>query len=351
MKMTIALFLLLSFSVFVVEARAQETRQNDTIKIDTNLVSVPVVVSDRQGRYVPGLKAEDFSLYQDGKKQTISFFGAEEEPLNVALLLDTSYSALDALGAIQDAADDFIRLLQPADRAMVMTFDHTVNVLCPLTSDHKRLQKAVNQVDIGERLGTVMRDAALEVIERSFAKVNGRKAIILLTDGMDHGSSISKDELLDRLEESDVMVYSVLYKTRMGSMARRRGMGRRGGRGGGGRGGVWFPGGGGRDGGGRGGRNPGGPRRGGRNGGGYDREEDAIEYAKQMAEVSGGRYYQKDVTDLNETFALIADELRKHYRLGYYPPDAEGDSITHKISVKVARNDLSVRSRSSYRAK
>jgi len=336
MRMAIALFLLLSFSVFVNETRAQEVKQDNSIKIDTNLVSVPVVVSDRQGRYVPGLKAEDFSLYQDGKKQTISFFGADEEPLNVALLLDTSYSALDALGSIQDAALDFIRLLQPADRAMVVSFDHSVNVLCPLTSDRKRLQRAVDHVDIGERLGTVMRDAVIEVVERYFAKVNGRKAIILLTDGKDHGSSISKDELLDRLEESDVMVYSVLYKTSLDSMARRRGMGRRGGMGGGRPGGVWIPGG--RD-------------RGRRGRGAYDREEDAIEYAKQMSEVSAGRFYQNEVTDLNATFALIADELRKHYRLGYYPPDNEDRSVTHKIRVTVARNDVAVRARSSYRAK
>lgn len=326
MRMTIVLFLLLGFSVFIVEARAQEIKQDETIKIDTNLVSVPVIVSDRQGRYVPGLKVTDFSLYQDGMKQTISFFGAEEEPLNVALLLDSSRSALDALELIQDAALDFIRLLQPADRAMVVSFDHTVNALCPLTSDRKRLEKAVNQVDIGEGLGTVMRDAVIEVVEQYFAKVKGRKAIVLLTDGKDFGSSLSKDELLDRLEESDVMVYSVLYETSFASRGRRRGMGRRGPWGGGRRVGVW-----------------------------RERErranEDALEYVEQMAEVSAGRFYQEDVTDLKTTFALIADELRKHYRLGYYPPDTEDDSTTHKIRVKVARADVVVRSRSSYRAR
>ena len=104
---------------------------------------------------------------------------------------------------------------------------------------------------------------------------------------------------------------------------------------GGGRpGGVWIPGG--RD-------------RGRRGRGAYDREEDAIEYAKQMSEVSAGRFYQNDVTDLNATFALIADELRKHYRLGYYPPDNEDSSVTHKIRVTVARNDVAVRARGSYR--
>jgi Ca-activated chloride channel homolog len=312
-KMTISLFLLLSFLIFAVEARAQETRQDEVIKINTNLVSVPVVVTDRQGRYVSGLNAEDFTIYHDGVKQTISFFGAEEEPLNVAILLDSSRSALDALELIQDAAQDFIRLLQPADRAMVVSFDNAVNVLCPLTSDRKRLQNAVNQVDIGERIGTVMRDAVIEVVEQDFAKVKGRKAIILLTDGKDFGSSLSKDELLDILEESDVMVYSVFYETRVASIGRRRGMWR-------------------------------GDRK-------KRANEDAIEYLELMSEVSAGRFYQNDVADLKSTFNLVADELRKHYRLGYYPPDAEDNSTAHKITVKVARADVAVRSRGNYRAK
>jgi Ca-activated chloride channel homolog len=314
MKMTIPLFLMLCFSGFIVEARAQDSRRDDVIKIDTNLVSVPVVVRDRQGRYVPGLKMEDFTLYQDGVKQTISFFGAEEEPLNVALLLDSSRSALDALEQIQDAAQDFIGLLRPADRAMVVSFDHSARVLCPLTSDRKRLQNAVDQVDIGERVGTVMRDAVIEVVEQYFAPIKGRKAIILLTDGKDFGSSISKDELLDILEESDVMVYSVFYETSVGSFGRRRRIWRRG-------------------------------RRGER------ANEDAIDYLERMSDVSAGRFYQNEVTDLRATFNLIADELRKNYRLGYYPPDAQDDSEAHKITVKVARPDVAVRSRGSYRAK
>jgi len=110
--------------------------------------------------------------------------------------------------------------------------------------------------------------------------------------------------------------------------------------GGGRRGGVWFP----RD-----------RDRDGRGGRVRDRErranEDALDYVEQMAEVSAGRFYQNDVTDLKATFALIADELRKHYRLGYYPPDSEGDYAVHQIKVKVARADVAVRSRGSYRAK
>ncbi len=353
MKITLAVCLLLCSSVCVTEARAQEVQRDEAIRINTTLVSVPVIVSDRQGRYIPGLKAEDFSLYQDGVRQTIGFFGAAEEPLNVALLLDSSRSTRDVLGKIKDAARELIKLLQPADRAMVVSFDYRVNVLSPLTGDRKRLEKAVKQVEIGETVGTLMRDAVLETVERHFGKVNGRKAIIMLTDGKDFGSSPSKAALLEKLEESDVMVYSVFYQTQMGSMARRGPTGQRGGMGGGRIGGIpipGIPGGGGNRGG-----TPG--NGGGRTGGGGmpDRERradaEAILFLNQMAEITAGRFYQKEVTDLKATFAMITDELRKQYRLGYYPPDTGDNTAAHRIRVKVALDDVAVRSRTIYRTK
>lgn len=346
MKVAFSLILLLGLSTFGAEVRAQEVRRDEAIRINTTLVSVPVVASDRQGRYLAGLKAEDFTLYQDGVKQTISYFGTEEEPLNVALLLDTSLSTRDVLGKIKDAAQDFIKLLQPADRAMVMSFDFEVNVLSPMTNDRKRLEKAIKQIEIGKRVGTVMRDAVIEGVERNVSKVKGRKAIILLTDGKDHGSTIPRDALLERLEESDVMVYSVYYQTMLGSFAGRRPMGQRGGIGRGRMGGIRIPGipGGG----------VGGGRAGGRNGGARPElrtraNEDAIEYLEEMSEISAGRFYQREVTDLKATFASIAEELRRQYRLGFYPPDTDSGATVHNIRVKVARDDIAVRSRKTYR--
>jgi VWFA-related protein len=357
MRITPPLILLLGLLTLVPEARAQEVQKDDPIRINTTLVSVPVVASDRQGRYVAGLKQEEFALYQDGILQTISYFGTDEEPLNVALLLDTSRSTKDVLDKIKDAAKDFIKLLQPADQAMVMTFDFEVNVLSPLTSDRKRLEKAIKKVEIGERVGTVMRDAVLEAVEHDMAKVKGRKAIILLTDGKDYGSSVSMDALLDRLEESDVMVYSVYYQTMMGGPPGRGPMGQPGGMGRGRMGGMGIPpggGGGGRGGGGRGG-GPNGRPNGGPGGGpgAPDRQrrqnESAVEYLSEISEISAGRFYQKEVTDLKGTFLSIADELRQQYRLGFYPPDAETGAAVHNIKVKVSRDDVAVRSRRTYR--
>jgi VWFA-related protein len=339
MRLRVILILLLGLFAVVTEARGQEVEPDEAIRIKTTLVSVPVVASDRQGRYVAGLKIEDFALYQDGILQTISYFGAEQEPLNVALLLDTSRSTKDVLGKIKEAAREFIKLLQPEDRAMVVTFDFEVNALSPLTNDRKRLEKAIKNVEIGERVGTVMRDALVDAVVQNLAKANGRKAIILLTDGKDHGSYTTREALLDKLEESDVMVYSVYYATNLAAMLQRRpqrpgvGMGGRG-----------------RDGTGRGG----GPS--GRPGGPISPEgqrranEAAVEYLIQVSGISAGRFYQSEVTDLKMTFEAIADELRKQYRLGFYPPDADGGSAVHHLRVKVARGDVVVRSRKTYRS-
>jgi VWFA-related protein len=323
----------LVFVCLVFSSQVQAQDKDEVIKIDINLVSVPVIVSDRQGRYVSGLKAEDFTVYQDGKKQALSFFGTEEEPLNVAILLDTSKSARDVLKEIKNAAKDFIKLLQPADRAMIIAFDYRVGVLCSLTSDRKELERAIKQVEIGERVGTVMRDAVQEVVTRSFSNVKGRKAIILLTDGKDFGSYPTKAELLDTLEESDVMIYSVFYKTSMNSNRRRFGGLIFGGRGNGG----IFGGGRGRRGG-MGGRNP-------------NADEDAKDYLQRISDATAGRFYEKDVTDLKITFELIADELRKQYRLGFYPDNLDEAMEVHQLKVKVARADVAVRSRNTYRSR
>ncbi len=336
----IFLSILLFFTVLFVAAQ-EEAGSDDVVKVKTNLVNVPVIVSDRDGRYIPGLAAQSFTLYQDGIPQAISFFAAEEEPLNVALLLDTSKSTRGVLGKIKDAAKDFIKLLKPNDRALIMSFDYQVNVNSPLTSDQKALEKAIKSVEIGETVGTVMRDAVQDAVRRQFAGVKGRKAVILLTDGQDHGSYQSKSGLLNMLEEADTMVYTVLYQTKMDGGLRGI-MGRRGGGGG-----VF---------GGRGGRFP----RGGGNGGPdpnvirqrrQEMGEDAAEYLTAMSELTAGRFYRKEVTDLRHTFALIADELRQQYRLGYYPPNSGDDLQVHEIKVRVALPDVAVRSRRTYRPK
>src|SRR5205823_3902152 len=146
-------------------------------------------------------KAADFKLYQDRTEQPIASFDAVEEPLNVALIIDTSHSTLPVLDDIKSAGVKFLKELRPADRAMIVSVDYDVHVLSELTSDRKTLENAVKRTRTGEQVGTVLRDGISEVIERSLKRIDGRKAIIVLTDGKDVGSRIPEQVLLDEAAE------------------------------------------------------------------------------------------------------------------------------------------------------
>lgn len=322
---------LLLFSV----APAQVPEQDDEIRVETALVSVPVVVSDRQGRYIAGLRKEDFSIFVDGRSRETAFFAAEQEPLRVAILLDTSRSTEDILGKIKKAAKEFVKVLAPGDSAMIVTFDYEVRVGCALTSDKKVLEHAIKDIEIGEIPGTVMRDAVLETVGKSLNGASGRKAIILITDGKDFGSYAYENEVLRTLEESDVMIFPVYYET---TLPTRPGFG-------GGRVGR-FPRRMGRD----------WPERDGRPERIRRREtvanERARDYLKKMADLTAGRFFNKEDNDLDEMFLSIADELRWQYRLGFYPEDDQTPSdVPRTIKVRVDRPNVAVRSRTSYRLK
>lgn len=319
----------------------QKTESEATLKIDTALVSVPVIISDRQGRYVSGLKASDFTLYEDRVKRQIDFFADTEEPINVALLLDTSRSTALVLDDIKEAARDFVKQLRPQDRVMIVTFDFDETALCELTSDHRTLERAIGRARIGERVGTKLRDAVYDVMTEELKSVKGRKAIVVLTDGKDHGSEISEGALLEGAAEADTLIYSVFYTSAPAGMMRNpQGRGRQGGWGGPPgrrRGGIFSP---------MPGPQPG--RGGQRRGRINERNQDAIEFLQELSDNSAGRYFNSEVADLKQTFGLIVEELRHQYRLSFYPPDNVANGV-HQIRVEVRRNDLVVRSRRSYR--
>jgi VWFA-related protein len=314
---------------------AVQGQQPDTpIKVQTTLVSVPAIVSDRQGRYISGLKREDFKLYQDRIEQTIVVFEAPEEPLNIALLLDTSRSTEQVLDDIKKDAANFLKELRPQDRAMVVSFDYDVHVLSGLTPDRKALERAIKNARIGEQVGTMLRDAVAAVIEQHFKRVDGRKAIILLTDGKDVGSAITEQDLLDEATEAGAMIYTVFFETtflRRGwidplTFPRRR---------------VWvgrerFP--------------PAGPRGENRRRRVESRNAEAQSFLTTLADVSAGRFYSSDGSDFKKTFNLIAEELRHQYRLGFYPDATKADGQRHVLRVQVSDRDAVVRARRSYQA-
>src|SRR5215813_2502116 len=311
--------------------QAQSQEPVDTIKIDTNLISVPVIVSDRENRYVPNLPLDAFRLFDNQVEQKIAYFDTGEEPLNVVLMLDTSLSTSGVLKDIKKAAKAFIKELRPQDRAMILTFDWQMQKLSTLTNNRKELEKAIEQAKVGKFAGTVLHDSLMDVTRTVLQPIRGRKAIILLSDGNDHGSEVTAEQLIGSETEADAMIYSIYYLPEL-----LRFLGRPSG--------SSFPG----------PFDSGDPQRPRGPGGRRARREHASEGMDLMAELSevtGGRFYQGETKTLKDTFALIAEELRHQYRLGFYPDELKRDGSVHALQVKVNRPDVSVRSRREYLAK
>ncbi len=331
MKIRLAVIACVVF-VFFSKVAAQDKPSEETIKINTALVSVPVIVSDRDGRRISGLTSADFDILQDGVRQKIEFFAAAEEPINIALLIDTSESARPVLDGIKESAKSFVKLLGPRDRAMIVAFDYDAHILSPLTSDHDQLNRGIKLARIGEFLGTQMRDVVLRTVTDTFGGLTGRKAIILLTDGKDTTSQITIPNLLYSLQETDTLIYTVMFET-------------------GGGGFILMP----------------RPDRGMADVRysnslpqpphlrlpltGTRQNARARVFLQKLSDTTAGRFYSNSDGKLDKTFGLIVDELRFQYRLGFYPPEEIGEKTLHELKVKVARPETAVRARSSYRTK
>jgi VWFA-related protein len=316
----------------------EEVDPGDVIRVDTTLVTLPVSVMDRDGRYVPNLRKENFRVWEDGIEQNVAFFSSVDKPFSVVLMIDTSSSTRFRLEDIQDAAITFVNQLRPDDQVMVVSFDDSVKVLTEFTNDRSRLSRAIQRTHTGD--GTRLYDAVDMVINQRLNQVKGRKAVVLFTDGVDTTSRRATYEttVLDA-EELDALVYPVQYDTFMDVA--------------GNGGGVVWPSGqvdvlgqilGGILGGGRMGR------RGGRAAGTSRHDyEIANQYLADLSEKTGARAYRADTTqNLAYAFQNVADELRRQYSIGYYPKRAPQPGERRQIRVRVNEPNLAVRSRDSY---
>jgi len=205
----LALILALNLCSSVAQKPAQDV---DTIKIDTDLVTVPVIATDRNGTYVADLRQEEFLLSEDGVSQQIAFFGKVSMPFHVVLMLDTSSSTQDKLPLIQKAASAFVDQLQPADRVKVISFDDRVRDLNEFTNNRETVRNAIYSTKSGE--GTKVYDA-IELAMNTIRRIQGRKAIVIFTDGMDwHSDSATFNSTVRWLDEEGVVVYPIRYDTR-----------------------------------------------------------------------------------------------------------------------------------------
>jgi hypothetical protein len=301
------------------------------------------------------LTARDFTLYEDGVLQTIASFGAEEVPFSVALLLDVSPSVQGSIQDIQDAAIAFVRQLRPQDRVMVVSFDRQIHYLSDFTSDRRELEWAIRRTDTGS--GTSVYDAVYETVQRKLRNVEGRKALILFSDGEDTTSGhASYDDAVNIVTESDVLVYGLRYPGTGGRgirvdpwprspvpgvqlpfpfpwpfPRRRRGPFTLTDPAISGNNAVPSPG------------AQSWPRRNGRGG----------DFMADITAAGGGPVYDAEkIGDLSRVANKIAEELRHVYVISYYPtkPLSAGGYRTVRVSVK-GRDDIAVRHRRGYNAR
>lgn len=321
----------------------EEVSEGDVVRVDTNLVTVPVSVLDRHGRFIPNLSREDFIVFENGVEQSIAYFEPADKPFTVALLLDTSPSTHFHLWEIKEAAIAFAKQLRPQDRVLVVSFNDQVLLLTEVTNDLSVINSVIIQ---NATVGTATRlyDAVELVIKERLDKIKGRKAIVLFTDGVDTASNMATYESnMREVDELDALIYPIQYDTTdylramqgAGSITvvTTRSNGPFGGRSTSqvtyptpANAGIALP---------------------GATKADYDR---ADQYLLKLAEKTAGRLYKANTTaQLAEAFGRIAEELRRQYTLGYYPQAAAVESgERHQIKVRVKRPNLAVRARDSY---
>jgi Ca-activated chloride channel homolog len=203
----------------------EEVDEGDVVRVDTQLVSVPAVVTDSSGRPLSGLKPENFRIMEDGQPQTIANFGTTDTPFEIALLLDTSGSTRDDVALIRSAANSFIEALRPGDRVGIVAFNTaqtvadpiaTVEVLMPLTDDHEALRGAIE--NLGASQGTPYYDALERVADGIFRnppkdEVRGRRAVVALTDGVDSSSNSDFATAKLKLSRAGIACYFIQVNT------------------------------------------------------------------------------------------------------------------------------------------
>lgn len=296
-----------------------EIEENDVVRVSTDLITVPAEVMDRSGRFIGNLTKNDFRIFENGVEQELSYFASVEQPFTVALLLDVSGSTQTQLQAIRIAANAFIKGLRPKDRLLLITFDGKINVLTEAVTLAELRTKKLRMDAIND--GTLLYETIDFVLNQRLASIPGRKAVVMLTDGVDGGSrkNLSKKNLRDA-EESNVAIYTVRYNTlpqlpqrlsvivdpkaRAHVEKRMRG-----------------------------------------------EYVVAANYLQLLTAKTGGRLYNADsLTDVPQVFRAITDELGRQYSLGYYPKGHATPGERRDIKVRTRVANLIVKARESYTA-
>lgn len=285
----------------VAPASGQTPSSDQTITLDVNRVNMLFTVSDKKGRFVTDLKKEDFELTEEKKLQSIVEFVAESDlPLRLAVVIDTSNSIRDRFRFQQEAAVEFINsVMRPQDKAVVVSFDTGPELVADLTNDTAKLSQAVRSLRPGG--GTAFYDALYfacrDKLQEDQPRHKFRRALIVLSDGDDNQSRMSRDQALEMAHKADVVLYAISTNN-------------------------------------------------------SGAEQDGDKVLKYLTRETGGLvFFPFKVQDLAQSFENIANELRHQYSVLYRPEPPKTDGLFHEVNIKVkSRKDLLVRARKGYYA-
>src|SRR5579862_3607224 len=318
--------------------RGQEKEPDKTFSTDVSVVNVFATVRDKKGGIVRDLTKDDFSLEEDGHPQTIRYFTKESNlPLTLGLVVDTSGSMRRVIEQERNASYKFLDqvLREDKDQAFLIHFDSEVELLQDLTSSRKSLQAALNQMDVQSprqlnrrgqgdpgqprpRGGTTLYDAVLLASDEIMKKQTGRKALIVLSDGVDNASRVTLTDAIASAQRADTAVYTVLFADEQGGQP----MGGFGGRGMGRRGGM--------------GRPP------------MQNRPDGKKIMERLAKETGGGFFEGSKKQtMEDIYRQIQEELRNQYSLGYTPDKNTGPGY-RRIQLAVKQKGLIVQARDGY---
>ena len=319
-------------------------QQQPKIAVEVKVVNVFATVHDKKGQIASNLGKDDFTLEEDGRPQTITYFSKDNDlPLTLGLLVDTSLSQRRVLDQERTASHSFLddMLRQDKDKAFVIHFDREVELLQDLTASRDKLEHALQLLDTpeydqqgggsrggGRRPqfaggGTLLYDAVYLASDQVIKKQAGRKALIVLSDGVDHGSKETLASAIETAQRADTVVYSILFtddqepRDRIPFSIGGPGMGRHGG----------------------------GQRR-------YPQEDrlDGKKVLERISQETGGRLFEVSKKEpIDKIFDSIAEDLRNQYSIGYTPPADDGSGY-HKIHLAAKQKDLIVQARDGYYA-
>lgn len=284
-------------------------------RVQVNIVRLYATVRDKHNAIIPNLTKDDFRVYEDGQEQQIAIFSKDmTDPITLAMMIDTSGSQQDLLNAEKETASSFLRqILRKDDLATVLSFDTEVNLLADFSDNQETLQRAIERAEINapinagpvpqaNQAGTVLYDAVYQVCRNDLTEQAGRKAMIILTDAQDEGSSRSLDESIQAAQQANAVVHVLLIADRMGYLMQ----------------GEMYSGG---------------------------------SVAAKMAKETGGRVISiRGAKDLDKAFDQVSEELRSQYVVGYYPTNKTADGSFRKIKLETTTAGLKVLTREGYYA-